>query len=223
MKKTVGVFAAMMMVSVCICPWIGYAQTGDPDEVVASVDGVTCLRKDLDKTVGDILAGQNVPAEQQAAVRKRIEQAFINSFVMRTLLKNEAEREGLTVTGEDREKQEARVGATLKVANKTLDQYFKESPFGEEKARKEFEITILIEKLIQLNVTAHIKVDDAEVEQVMKAAEAIGGLQPPPALTADKVREGLTQQKAIPATRAYLNELKAKATIKAIIPIDPYE
>ena len=337
----------MMMVSVGICPLAGYAEQGDPDEVVASVDGVKCLRKDMELFVANILASQNVPAAQQAEARKHFEKSFVNSFVMRTLLCNEAAKAGVTVTDEDRKAQEERLDAVFKSMNKTREQYFKESPFGEETARKEFEKTMLVEKLIQMKVTALVEVDAAEVEKTIEAIKASnaaleadakdaagakaakrakiedikkqlaagadfaalakehsdcpsgqrsGGdlgtfqrgqmvkpfedaaftqevgkvgdivetpfgyhlilvtaknpavaadgavpakpetvaashilvktgnpqqaVQPVP--TADEIRERLKQQKAQPATRAYLNELKGKAKIESVIPIDPF-
>jgi peptidyl-prolyl cis-trans isomerase C len=343
-KRAVGAFAAMMMVSVGNCPLAGYAEQGDPDEVVASVDGVKCLRKDMDLFVANILASQNVPAAQQAEARKHFEKSFVNSFVMRTLLTNEAAKEGVTVTDEDRKAQEERLDAVFKPMNKTREQYFKESPFGEETARKEFEHTMLIEKLLRMKVVDLIAIDAAEVEKAIEAvkannaaveaavkneaetkaakrakiedikkqlaagadfaalakehsdcpsgqrggdlgtfqrgqmvkpfedaaftqevgkvgdivetqfgyhlilvtaknpAVAADGTEPAkpetvaashilvktgnpqqavqPVPTADEIRERLKQQKAQPATRAYLNELKGKAKIESVIPID---
>ena len=339
-KKAVGVFAAMM---VCVCPFIGHAEPGNPDEVMASVDGVTCLRKDVDRFVENMMTSRNVPETHRTEARTFFEKSFVNSFVMRTLITNEAKKEGIAVTDEDRKAQMERLEATFKQIGKTADQYFKESPFGEETARKEFENTILLEKIIRLKATDLITIDDAEVEKVIAEVKALnakieegnkdnpkaaqltkiegikkqledgadfaelakahsdcpskqkGGdlgtfqrgqmvkpfenaafaqevgkvgdiietpfgyhlilvtaknpaveangnapaqpetvaashilvktgnpQQPQPVPTADEAREQLKLQKSVPATRAYLKELKGKAKVESIVPIDPY-
>ena len=326
------------MMMVCICPFSGHAEPGNPDEVMASVDGVVCLRKDVDRFVENMLVSQNIPATHHAEARKHFEKNFVNSFVMRTLLANEAKREGITVSEEDRNTQMARLAAAFEPLGKTVDHYFKESPFGEETARKEFENTMLIEKIVRLKVSDRITTDDAEVAQALAELEAavknaagvkeaarkkiediqkqladgadfaalakehsdcpsgqnggdlgtfprgmmvkpfedaaftqevgkvgdiietpfgyhlilvtaknpaveaqgnapaqpetvvashillkVAAQQPlRPVPTADEVREQLKLQKSVPATRAYLTELKAKAKVEAIVTIDPY-
>ena len=170
MKKAIGLCAALMMTSTCALT--GHAEPGDPDEVVASVDGVTLLRKDMDKTIGAIVTAQNISEVHQTEAHKYLEKGVVNNFVVKTLLKNDAKQAGITVTDEDRKKHETQVEANLKRMGKTLDQYFKESPFGEETARKEFEENILIEKLIRAKVLDAVEVDDAEVEKVIADAKA---------------------------------------------------
>ena len=167
MKRTVSLVAPMAMIAACICPFIGYAQAGDPDEVVASVNDVKFLRKDLDKMVENYFAHQDIPAEQQATARKFFERSLVSHFVQKTLLKLEAEKEGITVTDEDRKRWEERAESLARQQNMTLEQFMKQLPYGEENARKEMEDGLLIEKLLAAKIRDRIEVDEAEVEKVI--------------------------------------------------------
>jgi len=163
MRKTVGLFATVAVMAACV----SLAEERDPEEVVASIDGVKYLRKDLDNVVNGYLASQNVPAAQRDDMRKLFERNMINHFINKTLLKLAAENEGVTVTDEDRQREEARAEATAKAQGKTFDQLLKMSPFGAEAARKEFEDGILVEKLMKMKIRDTLAIDDAEVEKVI--------------------------------------------------------
>lgn len=142
--------------------------TADPNEVLASVNDTKLQRKDLTGTVDSLIKSQNIPADQQAEARAYFEQSVTQSFIMKTLLIDEAKKQGLTVTDEDRKKQTERLEEMLKRQNKTIDQYFKESPLGEEKARAEFDDGVIIDKLVTVKVLDPIKVDKADVDKVIE-------------------------------------------------------
>ncbi|MDD2460403.1 MAG: peptidylprolyl isomerase [Kiritimatiellia bacterium] len=143
----------------------------DPNEVVASVNDTKYLRKDMAAVVDALIKAQNVPAEQMAEARKYFEQRAAYSFIMKTLLLGEAKKQAVAVTDEDRKAQLAKMEEALKPQNKTPDQYFKESPLGEEAARAEFEDGMVIDKLIQKNVLADIKIDDADIKKAIADVE----------------------------------------------------
>ena len=142
--------------------------TGDPNEVVASVDGVKYLRKDLDSFVGTIMKLQNVPEDQQEQAREYFEHQIIVDFVKKTVLLNEAKKDGLTVTAEDRAEALARFEPQLQARNMTLDQYFQSSPLGEEYARSEFEKGLLFDKLLKAKVVNKITVTDDEIAKTLE-------------------------------------------------------
>jgi peptidyl-prolyl cis-trans isomerase C len=121
--------------------------------------------------VDALIKAQNVPAEQMAEARKYFEQRAAYSFIMKTLLLGEAKKQAVAVTDEDRKAQLAKMEEALKPQNKTPDQYFKESPLGEEAARAEFEDGMVIDKLIQKNVLADIKIDDADIKKAIADVE----------------------------------------------------
>jgi peptidyl-prolyl cis-trans isomerase C len=141
----------------------------DPNEVVASVDGASYLRKDLDKTVDTLLKGQNVPAEQLDEARTFFEQRAVYSFIMKTLLLGEAKKQAVAVTDDDRKAQLAKLEEAFKQQGKTVDQYFKESPLGEEAARAEFEEGLIIDRLLTKNVLDGIKVEKADVDAAIES------------------------------------------------------
>jgi len=139
------------------------------NEVVASVDGVKYLRKDLDKNADILLTANRVPENQWEQYRPMAEQQVILQFVRTTLLKNEAQKIGLVVTDEDRKAMEARFDKRLQAeSNISLEEYFKTSPLGEEAARKEFADNVLLEKLIQEKIVSTIVVSEEEVAKMFE-------------------------------------------------------
>jgi len=140
---------------------------GDPNEVVASVDGVQYLRKDLETRMNTELTARNIPEDQLEQAREFFEQQIITEFVKKTLLLNEANKEGIVVTPEDRAEMIARIEPMLAARNMTLDQYFQSVPLGEEFARSEFEKGLIFDKLLKEKVLNHIVVDDAAVAAMM--------------------------------------------------------
>lgn len=143
----------------------------NPNEVVASVDGVEYLRKDMDKLLNSLMEANRVPENQRAQFREAYEPQVIDSFINKTLLLNEAKKEGLQVTDEERKAAVERADAILKDRNMTLEQHFKSSPHGEEAARDEFEKGILFEKLLQEKVMSHITVSDDDVAKFILDAQ----------------------------------------------------
>ncbi len=147
------------------------APVADPNEVIASVNDTKYLRKDMVKTVNALLKAQNVPAEQMEQAKDFFEQRAAYSFIMKTLLLDEAKKQSIAVTDEDRKAQLAKMETALKPENKTPEQYFKDSPLGEESARAEFEDGMIIDKLIQKNVLDDIKIDEADVKKAIADVE----------------------------------------------------
>jgi len=147
------------------------ATAKDPNEVVASVNGTKYLRKDLDKVVNALISAQNIPAEQLPEAQKYFEQRATYSFIMKTLLLDEAKKQSVAVTDEDRKTQLEKIAEALKAQNKTVDQYFKESPLGEEAARTELEEGLTIDKLIQKSVLSAISVPEEDVKSAIAEIE----------------------------------------------------
>ena len=147
------------------------AAAKDPNEVVASVNDAKYLRKEMNKVVSALLKAQNVPAAQQEEAQKYFEQRAVYSFVMKTLILGEAKKQAIAINDEDRKTQTAKMEEALKAQNKTVAQYFKESPLGEETAKAEFEDGLVIDKLLQKNVLDGIKIDAVEVAKTIADTE----------------------------------------------------
>ena len=147
------------------------AENKDPNEVVASVNGVKYLRKDMDTVVTALLKAQNIPEAQQEEARKYFEQRAAYSFIMKTLILGEAKKQAVAVTEADRKTQLGKMTEALKAQNKTVEQYFKESPLGEKNARSEFEDGLIIDKLLQKNVLDGIKIEEPEIKKTIADIE----------------------------------------------------
>jgi len=147
---------------------------GGPNEVVASVDGVKFLRKDLDVLVDTRMGFGDIPENQLEDVRNQLESRYVDEFIKKTLLLNEAKKEGIVVTEEDRKEMIDRITPRLAEQNMTLEDYFQRSPFGEEFARAEFEKGLVFEKLLKEKVISKITIeDDVLAKTVEEATQAI--------------------------------------------------
>ncbi|MGC8000546.1 hypothetical protein, partial [Salmonella enterica] len=87
-----------------------------------------------------------IPVEQLEYAKQSIANQVVQSFIFEKVLVAKAKSMNLAVTDEDRKTREKEfLEATAKMpdAPKTIDEYFKKFPFGEERARAEFENGIL--------------------------------------------------------------------------------
>ena len=144
----------------------------DPNEVIASINDTKYLRKDMDEVVNAILKARKVPPEQAAMAKEHFEKQAAYSFIMKSLLMSEAKKEGVKLTDADRKKQTEKVEKQLKAQNKTIEDYFKESPMGEKRARKEFDEGMIIDKLLTAKVIDKIEIDDAEAAKQVEEITA---------------------------------------------------
>ncbi len=121
--------------------------------VVLSVNGIPLTRAAIENDVAAILRAQkNIPSNEIEVVSHAIQNQLVQSFVLESVLVSKAKNEGFVVTEADRKAREAEfVQAVAKMPNapKSLEDYFKGFPLGEERARREFENGILIDKMIR--------------------------------------------------------------------------
>ena len=138
------------------------APSVDPDKVAVLVNGEKLTYGKLDGDVAKVMAAQNVPAEQVEAAKKYFRDRLAQQFVMMTLLLGEAEKKGIKLTDEDRKKREAeflKSVAGRPGAPKSIDELLAQHPFGKERARKEFDESLIIQKLIEDNATFKKQLD----------------------------------------------------------------
>ena len=178
----------------------------DPNEVVASVNETKYLRKDMDPVVQSLLKSQNVPAEQTEQARKYFEQVLAKNFVERTLALTAAKAEKIEVTEADRKTQLDKLTENLKAQNKTLADFYKESPLGEAGTRTQMEEGLIIDKLLQKKVLDTIKIEASEIQKVTEE------IQKKNAEIAEK-NKGLDAANA--AKRAKILDLKKQLTAGA--------
>ena len=141
----------------------------DDGVMALSVNGEKLMQSAIDADVAKIVAAQEgkIPPEQIEFAKQSIANQLAQAFIIEKVLVAKAKEGGYAVTDEDRkERGEEFLKAVAKMpdAPKSMDEYFKKFPLGEERARAEFENGILIEKMI--------KAEQAKAQKKDYAAEA---------------------------------------------------
>ena len=141
----------------------------DPKAVAVDVNGKTVTFGDLDADATKIIAAQNIPAEQADEARKYFTEQLAQQFAMKTILLEEAAKKGVKVTDEDRKKGEedmAKQNAQRPNAPKTFAEVAAKHPLGEARGKQEIEDSLLIQKLMEQEVTSKVVVDAKKVEDM---------------------------------------------------------
>ena len=145
----------------------------DPKKVAVQVNDAKLTYGELDADVAKVIEGQKIPAEHLEDAKKHFREQLAQQFVMKSLLLAEIEKKGVKLSDEDRKKREEeflKSVAGRPGAPKTIDELLEKHPFGKERARKDFDESILIQKLIEQEVTSKIKVDEKKVAEQFAAA-----------------------------------------------------
>ena len=141
----------------------------DPNEVVLEVNGLKLTNGEIDADVNKILAAQKdeIPAEQLEFARQNLRNQLAQSFVIENALASKAKNEGFVVTDEDRKAREENFlknTAGMEGAPKSFEEFLEKFPLGKDRALKEFENGILIDKML--------KADNAKLDVAGFVAEA---------------------------------------------------
>ena len=145
----------------------------DSKKVAVRVNDAALTYGELDADIAKIVAAQKIPDAQLERAKKYFRDQLAQQFLMKTLLLAEVEKNGVKLADEEIKKRE---GELLKRASgrpnapKTIDEMLERHPFGKERARKEFNESLLIQKLIEQEVTGKIKVDEKKVDERFSAA-----------------------------------------------------
>jgi peptidyl-prolyl cis-trans isomerase C len=139
----------------------------DPNDVLVAVAGATLKRGEAEKQVDEILAarakqGQALPKEQEAFIRSQGVVQIAQQFMVETLLVQKAEKLGYKVTEADikeREETYAKSAAGRPDAPKTLKEAMAQHPLGEERARRDFERGVLIDKMLKGEALSKVEKD----------------------------------------------------------------
>jgi len=134
------------------------------DVMAISVNGEKLMRSAIDADVDAVVKAQDgkIPAEQMDYARQMIANQMVQGFIVEKVLVSKAQAEGFVVTEADRKAREeefVKQMAKMPDAPKSLEEYFKKFPLGEERARTEFENGILIDKMIKAELAKAPKED----------------------------------------------------------------
>lgn len=136
----------------------------DPKEVVVSVNGAQLTRGQIDADIALVVAkqGANIPAEQLEQAKKGLAMQLAQQFLIENVLGEKAAKAGHKVTEADIKARFEDIQKQMKGrpnAPKSLDDMLANSPFGKDRARREFERGILIDKLLEAEVKSKNKKD----------------------------------------------------------------
>jgi peptidyl-prolyl cis-trans isomerase C len=143
--------------------------------VVARVNDQTMLRADLVRQARAEYAVQaaGIPPAQRQAAMEFFLRRIVQIFVDQSLLLGEAQRLKIEVAESDRQTALGKLADAARQQGLTVDDVFRRAPLGEERARREFEKGVLIQKLLDAEVRAKVQVTEAEVTaRVAEAAAA---------------------------------------------------
>ena len=126
----------------------------DPNEVVLEVCGEKLTNGAIDADIEKIMAAQGsaVPAEQSDYMRQTLRNQLAQSFLIQGALLAKARADGYVVTDDERKaKSEELVksAAGRPDAPKSFDEFMDKFPLGRDRAMKEFENGILIDKMLK--------------------------------------------------------------------------
>jgi parvulin-like peptidyl-prolyl isomerase len=146
-----------------ISPVADLMPRGNPADVLVEVDGAKLTRGDVDAETEYNLqrAADRIPPDRVDVARQQIRSGIMDHFVQRTVLGNEAERQGIQATREDEESALKEIASQLP-PGLTVDAMMKNSPRGEQAIRNEITGNIKIRKLLEQFSTNTIEVTDQE-------------------------------------------------------------
>ena len=145
----------------------------DPNEVVLEVNGIKLTNGEIDADIDKIIAaqGEEIPADQIEFARQNLRNQLAQSFVIENSLVAKAKTEGFVITDEDRKTREENFlknTAGMEGAPQSFEEFLEKFPLGRERALKEFENGIIIDKMLK---AANAKLDVAgfvaEAQQII--------------------------------------------------------
>lgn len=146
------------------------------DGVVLRVDGREMSRTEIDSEVKlmERAQGDKIPKDQKEYFKVQIRKQIAQSFIVEAVLVRAAKNAGMRVTDYDRNiREEELMKSVSKQPNapKSLEEFMEKFPMGKERARKEFENGILIDKYIKAKLPRTKK--DYKDEAKAKISEII--------------------------------------------------
>ena len=178
------------------------------DKAVLAVNGEKLMQSAIDADVESIvkMRGDQIPAERREEFKKAMQGQIVQNFIMQKLLIAEAKAKGVKVTDaeiKDREKAFLDQAKSRPNGPKTMEEVFKEYPFGAERARVEFNNGILIDNLFKAELAKRPASAGAEAEADKVIADIVANNAK--AATSDK-----TALEQIKQLKAQLDKTPAK-------------
>ena len=145
------------------------AQDPDPRAVAVRVDNHALTWGALNNLATNYYIEErrriSIPEGREAEALDAFRRRAANIFIYKTIMLDEARGAGTVVTASDRTNGLARLARTLKQKRGiTVERFFQESPFGEARARREFEEGLELDVFIERTILPTIAVGEADIE-----------------------------------------------------------
>ena len=189
---------------------VGNGEKAGADSVAVTVNGKTLMKSKIAADVDTIIKaqGDKIPETQRAYARQMAENQLVQSFILNNVLVAKAKAEGYVVTEADRKAREEeflKAVAGSPDAPKSIKDYFKKFPLGEERARQEFENGILIDKMIKAQ-----QAKQPGQDFTAEAKKVIDGIVAKNATVAKSDAEALAKIKSLKAELDKAKDVPAK-------------
>lgn len=145
-------------------------QKAGQDEVLVTVGDAKLMRSAVDADVAKFIEARKaqIPPEQLEQAKQYLTKQFVDQFVTRNLLINEAKKKGLSITDAEvtaRANEMIKAQAGRPGVPKTLDELVAMHPLGKERGMAEFRDSVLVQKLVDQEVASKVKVDPEELKK----------------------------------------------------------
>jgi parvulin-like peptidyl-prolyl isomerase len=164
--------AALVLAATGCNRGVGTNEKPGPRKVVVKVNSQKLLWRDMEKRAEGFLQDEVktkslvIPEGKRGEALDYFRRRAVKVFVLKTLFLADAKRLGIQVTDADRKQGLEKLEQVLKNRNLTANEFFAQAPMGEKYMRAEFEDGLIIDKLLEQEVKAKIKVEDKDMDQV---------------------------------------------------------
>ena len=154
-----------------------------PDHIVARVNGTPLSWADMEKRAMGYLKDDVetnhlvIPTNRMEEAKEHFRRRSIKAFVFKTVLMEEAAKQGIKLAESDRQEGLRALSISLKSRNWTTNDFFLKGPMGEAMMRREFEDGLVIDKLLKINVRDKLKITDKEIADSIAMLEATNELK----------------------------------------------
>lgn len=154
-----------------------------PDHIVAMVNGTPLSWADMEKRAMGYLKDDvetnhlMIPTNRMEEAKEHFRRRSIKAFVFKTVLMEEAAKQGIKLAEPDRQEGLRALAVSLKSRNWTTNDFFLKGPMGEATMRREFEDGLVIDKLLKVNVRDKLKITDKEIADSIAMLEATNALK----------------------------------------------
>ena len=137
-----------------------------PSHVVAMVNATPLTWGEMDKRAMGYLKDDVdtnhliIPSNRLDEAKEYFRRRSINAFVFKTVMLDEAVKQNVRLTDNDRQESLKNLAASLRARNWTTNDFFLKGPMGEAAMRREFDDGMIIDKLLKLKVRTALRLDD---------------------------------------------------------------